>query len=171
MKRTLTLAMLPVFLFSILGWQWLFFLKLNAIEKEEWHGGFEKDNLEIVVVSSENSGETFFINEHELIHEGKLFDVKYKEFKGSLIVCHCQRDNDEETILSSLDVHTNNCFDNKCSSSPKSNTITKLSVFESAKLLLEVKPDCGVHMILESVCYNFFAAGTTDSFFVPPDVV
>src|SRR5690349_24245377 len=75
MKKAVALLFLPVFLFSILGWQWMFLLKLFSHEMEEWSGRNGTNNLEVVIVSaSEKDGQNYFLNEHELMHDGKLYD-------------------------------------------------------------------------------------------------
>jgi len=170
MRRVLTLALLPVFLFSIVGWQWMFFLKLNSIEEKEWNEAGEMRGLEIVIVSMENPGRNFFINDHELVHDGKLFDVKYKEVAGNSYICHCERDHDEETLLSSLDVQTQNYFDNSHSSKPNSTSVTKISVFETTTIPFELSLSGSMDVILKSTCAPFISPGSIDSFFVPPDV-
>jgi len=173
MKKAITLSLLPVFLFSILGWQWMFFLKLYSHELKEWNRVPSEREQALVVIriaDGKAEKETYFINGHELIHNGKLFDVKVKTKRGNDLLCYCERDASEENLLSSFNLKTKDSFDNSFAADSKTQKVVKLSIFENegtARLQvpvvtgLDLNPCFKIPFRLSSVC---------DSFFVPPEV-
>ena len=167
MRRIFTLSLLPVFLFSIIGWQWMFLVQLNS-----FHENYELrigKNLEIITVAKSNSFKTFFINDHELVHEGKLYDIKYSETTGDDMICYCERDNDEETLFSSFETHTRNCFDHTHSSGPKTQRVVKVSIFEMTAVQGIQVHEFGSCILLKSG-YNILRPhDASDYFFVPPE--
>ena len=165
MKKVFIIFLLPVFLFGIIGWQWMFFLKLYSHEKQEWNRGDEKGNQEIVVVSKAHSSETFFVNDHELMHKGKLYDVKYKEKKGEAIVCYCERDGAEENLLSSFDLKTKDSFGNSFSANSKTQKIVKLSIFENAVKFLSLTPIQQSQNLISYLEPPFRLSSVSESFF------
>src|SRR6188768_1354480 len=102
MKKIITIALLPVFMFSIIGWQWMFALRIYAHQVREW-SSFADDELEIITVSASEKGhDTFQVNDHELFHHGKYFDIKFKKRRGDEIVFYCHPDTEEEGIYASF---------------------------------------------------------------------
>lgn len=147
----------------------MFFLKLNSLEENNWYKEGNSSALERIEVSSVGSRGTYFINEHELVHDGKLYDVKHKESKGDAVVCYCERDGNEEELLASFDVHTKNCFSHTATSKTKTPRVVKLSVFEKAAPPFELDARCASAMIIEMVRDPFLSSVLSESFFVPPD--
>jgi hypothetical protein len=134
MRRILTLTLLPVFLFSIIGWQWMFFLKVYNHEFLELNRMPADDDLEVIAMKTSDGAaksDIFFINSHEFFHHGKLFDIKFKKSTGDGLLLYCERDGAEENLLSSFDLKTQDALGYTLAANPKIQKIAKLSVFES----------------------------------------
>src|SRR5436190_22467462 len=131
MKRVVILALLPIFLYSIIGWQWIFALKLYAHQVKEWTAFFEEENLEVISVMNDvQNHDTFVVNGNELYHKGKLFDIKYKKRRGDEVVYYCHADNEEHEMFTSLDQKIKDDQGNSCSKQ-KLLKVVKVSDFAS----------------------------------------
>ena len=93
MRRAVVIALLLTFVYSIIGWQWVFALRLYAHQVKEWTAFFDEENLEIITIKNDaQHHDTFLENGHELYHKGKLFDIKYKKRRADEVVYYCHSD-------------------------------------------------------------------------------
>lgn len=171
MKKAITLTLLPVFLFGIIGWQWMFMVKLYTHEFREWRSVSENETLEkIIIHSHDGKRDSYFINANELVHQGKLYDVKHKEIKDGDLICYCERDGSEENLLASFNLKTTDHFGTLLSSKANSQKVVKLSVFQVSEILsMHVHAASGTAVNISdkvSLYQNFCC----NSVFVPPDV-
>ncbi len=172
MKKVFTIVLLTVFFFGIIGWQWMYLLKLSSHQTEKWGSGSFSNSTNVFVFNSGDKktlSQTYFVNDHELIHEGKLFDIKKVTEKDGWLICYCERDGDEETILSSFDLKTKDSFDNSFSGNSKTQKVVKLSLFEKVNLESWAKPVLKIKNKIHSLQFLFHSSAFADSFFVPPD--
>jgi hypothetical protein len=172
MRRIITLSLLPVFLFSIIGWQWMFFLKFYSHEFKEWNSISGEEEFEVIVIKAAEapgSRDTYFINKHEVIHHGKLFDVKLKKRRGDDLVLYCERDGAEENLLASFDSKTKDTFGNFLSANRKTQKIVKLTVFENLHELMIFNPGPFCEDLIPCPETFFCSSSAVNSFFVPPD--
>jgi len=173
MKRFLTLALLLVFMFSIIGWQWMFLLKLNSHESRQLNNRPDADALEVIVLSNADAGsdgKTFFVNNHEIIHNGKLFDIKFKTKRGDDIVLYCEADGAEENLNASFDLKTQDVFGNTLTSKSSSQKIVKLSVFEQVNEISSLTPSLSINDLKTFSSPPHCLSALVNSFFVPPDI-
>jgi hypothetical protein len=171
MKTFVRLALLPVFLFSIFGWQWMFIVKLYSHEEAQWNSADANETYEMIAVPvNGNSEGTYFINGKELIHQGKLFDVKFKMLNGNRMLCWCERDGSEENLLSDFNGQTLTHFDTAISPESKSLKVVKVSVFESLRAYCYCFSNSSQDNLTSFFKIPFHSSAITDSVFVPPDV-
>jgi hypothetical protein len=170
MKKVIILALLPVFLYSIIGWQWMFALMLSSHQEKEWTAFFHEEELEIISVNTNDLGihDSFLVNDHELFHHGKYFDIKFKKTRGNEIIFYCHPDEEESALYSSLDTHLK---DEAALSNPANQKllkIVKLSVFDngpdSILLIQEKFPEAEIPY---DIPLPFFLV--CNPVFVPPD--
>jgi hypothetical protein len=170
MKKTIILALLPVFLFSIIGWQWMFALRLYSHQEKEWTAFFNEEELEIIAVSSNDlkNHDSFLVNDHELYHHGKYFDIKFKKTTGNQIVFYCHADKEESGLYSGLDSHLKDEAGLSNTSKQKSVKVVKLSVFEKVQDTIFFGPEKIHQSVLASntPLRSFFLGNPV---FVPPD--
>jgi len=133
MKKAITLALLPVFLYSIIGWQWMFALRLYSHQEKEWTAFFDDEELEVITLGADDlkSHDSFLVNDHELFHHGKYFDIKYKKRRGDEIVFYCHPDEEEAGLYTSLDTHLKVEPGLSTTSKQKLLKVVKVSVFEN----------------------------------------
>jgi hypothetical protein len=132
MKKAVILTLLPIFLYSILGWQWMLVFRLNDHQANEWSASWEDEDLEIITVKIDgnNDGETYLVNGHELFHDGKYFDIKYKKRRGDEIVFYCHPDHEEQGLYASLNQHVKEDAGTSGCSNQKLLKVVKVSDFE-----------------------------------------
>lgn len=169
MKRILILALLPVFLYSIIGWQWIFALRLYAHQVNEWTAFFDEEDLEIITIKNDaQHHDTFFVNGHELYHKGKLFDIKYKKRRADEVVYYCHSDNEEHEMYTSLNQQIKDDLGTSACGKQKLVKVVKVSDFanQSQDILFDQKEFCEI-IFLYSGPLRLNLRGT--SVFVPPD--
>jgi hypothetical protein len=170
MRKTITLFLLPVFIYSIIGWQWIFVMQLNDHQSKEFSSYYEDEELEMITVNANDvqGDETFLVNNHELFHHGKYFDIKYKKTKGDKIVFYCHSDKEEGSLYASLDLRLKDASGMAKSSSQKSPQVVKLSVFDNEQGQIFIDQDN-----FSEINFPYIIAKKTiaqgNAVFVPPD--
>ena len=149
----------------------MYFLRLNSLQEEGWNGTEEMNNLEIVIVSQQHTKSTFFLNSHELVHNGKLYDIKYKIARGDEMVCYCERDSEEENLLSSFDLTMKSTDGKVPSANSKTHLILKLSDFENTYRCDFLRNLRFSNSSLSGIAGVFYNPVFIDSFFIPPEEV
>ena len=169
MKKVLILALLPVFLFSIIGWQWMFAIQIYKHQLTEWRADYDEQNLEVITVKAgDGRKDTYILNSHELFHHGKFFDIRYKKKNGTETIYFCHADNEEGKLFTSLDSKLKDEQDHSTSAKQKLMKVVKVSVFE--------EDQCRIFMVSQDICemnllYRtpFSALIDDNPVFVPPD--
>jgi len=168
MKRAVTLVLLPVFVFSIIGWQWMFVLRLYTHQVEEWSTSAVNEKLEIVsLTDGTHGGETYLLNDHEIFHHGEYLDIKYKVRKGDEVIYYCHHDNDEKDLFKSYDNKIKDTSD-MTSSNDHVQKVVKLSVFDNSieDLLFDQKEKTDLIFLHTTTS---IVSSYTNPVFVPPD--
>ena len=170
MRSTIVLTLLPVFLYSIIGWQWMFAMRLNEHQTDAWSAIYDEEELEIISVKADDAKnhDTFLVNDHELFHHGRYFDIKYKKRRGDEIVFYCHPDHEEEGLFASFDRHVKNDEGTTTCSKQKLLKIVKVSVFEkdSGKIIFKQNEICEINFQFDNGMNPFLPCNTV---FVPPD--
>jgi hypothetical protein len=170
MKKAFILSLLPVFLYGIIGWQWMFVLSLNDHQAEEWSAHYNEGELEIITVKigDNNNSDTYLVNDNELFHHGKYFDIKYKKRSVDEMVFYCHPDHEEEGLYASLDQHVKDGTGTTSSSNQKLLKIFKVSDFEkdNGKTFFIRNEICDLEFQFRNALNPFPGC---NSVFVPPD--
>ena len=116
LKKVLSIFLLFVFLFNISG----AYLSLCFLLKEAQYEARSKishntlDNIILLKVSKKSANRDFHKLDDELRFGNKLYDISSIEEKGDSTYFYCIQDNDEDALLSKLDIfiekdlHTDN---------------------------------------------------------------
>lgn len=172
MKRVIPIALLPVFLYSIIGWQWIFFLQIYSHEMNELNN-FSGDESDLVVLQlcETNPEGLVFLNAHEIMHNGKLYDVKFRENRGAYTLLYCRHDGGEENLFAAFDLKVKDCFGYENQGSQKMPKVIKVSAFENTKRMASVNAQLHVVTMMQTDETLFRQFPFVNSFFVPPDAV
>ena len=125
---------------------------------------------ECIIFSSAESSTTFLLNDHELIHDGKLYDVSCMEKKGDKVICYCERDGEEEDMLAAYSVKTKEAFDSGTASSvSKVQKVEKISAFSVAKTIILQCNNFFTNEKRFSIIIPFRITSVKASVFIPPE--
>ncbi|MBI4930466.1 MAG: hypothetical protein HY841_06870 [Bacteroidetes bacterium] len=122
MKRIVSIALLSLFLFSIVGY-YILFLAMDSQNRNEIQSSlFQNTSLETLRIhKSELKNILLKDNGKEISFNGEMYDVSGESFDGDYITFHCKHDQKETTLLAGLDKQVKNNSDSKSSSEKKQN--------------------------------------------------
>ncbi|MBE0646285.1 MAG: hypothetical protein IH596_00720 [Bacteroidales bacterium] len=99
-KRLLGFLFLFLLLFNFMGYWVIFEVNRYQIRKEMESSSAGKRPIEVIEISNtDSSSDLRWVNEHEFVYQGNLYDVIYTSPRSSKKVYYCIHDKKEQNLV------------------------------------------------------------------------
>jgi hypothetical protein len=150
MKRILSILLLFVFLFNIMGYYAAFLVQRAQLKKEMKafiKSDEGKENLQkLVIPVAKYAASVDFIEENEFIYKDELYDLIKKETTVTGIILYCINDLKEELLIEVARKHFNK------NNNPNTSTDNSSSLIEN--IINEALPENPFFLMPFSVCHK-----------------
>lgn len=145
MLKIQALLLCGLLIYNSLGYFWVFSAMQVSIRQQKWAmlASIPKHELTTFSFDKSTSGKGFsVVNEHEIIVDGKLYDVVNKSVNGNKVKYSCARDLKEEKLIAKTRL-----FNSREHQSPTKNTtrliiekVIKTAILNQEAFSVEMKP-------------------------------
>ena len=102
MKKTFSILLIGVLIFSIVGYEIIFSLMLYQIKEDGENiikPGRKVENEVVLVINSVNKNLLHRHNRHEVEFKGVMYDIRKEEHKGNDLILHAVMDVNEQNLV------------------------------------------------------------------------
>ena len=99
MKKPITIIILILILFNAIGYEFIFTCLILNCKHEISDSPYVESLGKTLIITPSNSDRFVRKNNHEIIFDGILYDIKSEEVNGDNLIIHCIMDLEEQELL------------------------------------------------------------------------